>query len=483
MQTCFPARRLRRPSQGPAPQSQISKFTSFLLIGMHILIAGGGLGGLLLAHALVQHEKNQANSGNSKSSISPPAPLTFTVLERDPGSDARAQGLIIGIAQQGVDALVKAGLVDVCRQVFAKEGPSDVFLGSETGACLIRGEGWLRLSLPLENDAGSGKDFRSSLVDRAVLRKALGDALPEGSIRWNSRVTGYQESRENSKIFVTLEDGTQLEGDVLVAADGARSVIRNQLVPQVTPKGLGFWSVAGTVWLSEGDSEATNTIYTESCQSLVRLNGREGASLLLFTSGLSSQSTSTTKFTLWSLSAPLRHFEGCTSPDTPPSVSLERTLDLLRSCFDAPELVDLIAHTSLEKVGPCYEITSISPHDLLTSFPLADKDSLVTILGDAAHKTTTQAGLGATGAFLDALELANELCFSSEPFSPAVLRRYEAKMAKTDSRFVAASVGNTLRIHGEMSWAGRYVVQTIMWTVGCIMSAISSVRRLLWRGQ
>ena len=107
--------------------------------------------------------------------------------------------------------------------------------------------------------------------------------------------------------------------------------------------------------------------------------------------------------------------------------------------------------------------------------------SRVTILGDAAHKTTTHTGMGATAALQDAEHLATLLKSnaSSLKLNPAVLREYEAGMIERAREVVSGATGMTARLHTVHSPVKLAVIEWIMWTVGWVATVVSPIVRLI----
>lgn len=93
---------------------------------------------------------------------------------------------------------------------------------------------------PLDSIAkryGSG----TALVHRADLQAALLSSLGLDHVSLGSAAVGFEEHR--SQVVVELQDGTVRTGDLLVGADGLRSVVRRQLMGDEDPVYLG-----STVW-------------------------------------------------------------------------------------------------------------------------------------------------------------------------------------------------------------------------------------------
>ena len=78
-------------------------------------------------------------------------------------------------------------------------------------------------------------------INRAELLPALAEELPEGMIRMGRRCTGFEQ--DDSGVVVRFEDGAEERGDVLIGADGVRSVIRTQLHGEMPPRYAGY-----TIW-------------------------------------------------------------------------------------------------------------------------------------------------------------------------------------------------------------------------------------------
>jgi len=65
--------------------------------------------------------------------------------------------------------------------------------------------------------------------------------MPEGTYRLGQHVTGYED--RGGSVTAILADGSRMEADMLVGADGFRSAIRAQMMPEIVPEYSGY-----TVW-------------------------------------------------------------------------------------------------------------------------------------------------------------------------------------------------------------------------------------------
>ncbi|MYQ41286.1 2-polyprenyl-6-methoxyphenol hydroxylase [Streptomyces sp. LamerLS-316] len=163
-----------------------------------VTIVGAGLSGLVLARVLHVHGIESA------------------VFDLDADRQARTQGGMLDIHEEtGQAALRAAGLYEEFR--------AGVHPGGEALRVLDK-----RADVLLEQkDDGTGGRPE---IDRGDLRDLLLDALPEGTVRWGSKVTGAVPL-DGGRHGVTLADGTTFTTGLLVGADGAWSRIRPLLSP------------------------------------------------------------------------------------------------------------------------------------------------------------------------------------------------------------------------------------------------------------
>jgi 2-polyprenyl-6-methoxyphenol hydroxylase-like FAD-dependent oxidoreductase len=166
-----------------------------------IAIIGAGLGGLTLARIL------HVNG------------IEAAVYELDESPTARTQGGMLDIHEEsGQQALRAAGLYDDFLKL--------ILPGAESMKIYDQ-HAVLRMS---EDHEGTGRPE----VHRRDLRYLLLGSLPDGVIRWGSKVVEISDDRE-----VRVADGSTFTADLLVGADGAWSKVR-PLVSDATPAYLGL---------------------------------------------------------------------------------------------------------------------------------------------------------------------------------------------------------------------------------------------------
>ncbi|MGW7268576.1 FAD-dependent oxidoreductase [Streptomyces sp. NPDC054842] len=158
-----------------------------------IAIIGAGLGGLTAARVL------HVNG------------IEAVVCELEASAAARTQGGMLDIHEEnGQKALRAAGLHDGFRKIIHEGGQEMRLVGPD---------GTVHISA--EDDGTGGRPE----VDRGDLRDLLLDSLPDGTVRWGSKVTGTR-ALGDGRHEVTFADGSSFTTDLLIGADGAWSRVR-----------------------------------------------------------------------------------------------------------------------------------------------------------------------------------------------------------------------------------------------------------------
>src|SRR5207302_11206814 len=70
-------------------------------------------------------------------------------------------------------------------------------------------------------------DATSACIDRADLVRVLADELDDQALCLGYRCTGF--TQDDTGVTVQFANGQEVRGDILIAADGLNSVIRNQI--------------------------------------------------------------------------------------------------------------------------------------------------------------------------------------------------------------------------------------------------------------
>lgn len=189
----------------------------------HVLIIGAGMSGLTLAHQLKQNN------------------ITFEIFERDPDRNARAQGWALSLFGQALSDLeatmpAELGPIDQTSHLLPLDLPAQFVFYDVTRPGMRVG---------VKSDE-TGKIIRA-------YRQKLRDWLLQGlDVQFGKRLVELNESGE--KVTVHFEDGTSATGDILVGAEGTRSVVRKHILKgQDVMKPLALGSIVGEVALSGED--------------------------------------------------------------------------------------------------------------------------------------------------------------------------------------------------------------------------------------
>ncbi|NDZ80682.1 FAD-dependent monooxygenase [Streptomyces sp. SID10853] len=172
-----------------------------------IAIIGAGPGGLTCARILQRHG------------------VTATVHDRDTGPDARNQGGTLDLHEDnGQLALREAGLLDEFFRLSRPEGQEMRKL--DTAGTLL-----------FHHTPEEGDRFKPE-IDRGQLRGLLLDSLQPGTVRWGHTLRAVTGPAEGPR-QLHFTDGTTVEADLVIGADGAWSTVRRVLSP-ATPQYTGI---------------------------------------------------------------------------------------------------------------------------------------------------------------------------------------------------------------------------------------------------
>lgn len=179
-----------RPAPGPAP--------------WRIAVAGGGLAGLALALAL-----KQALGAALEITLCDPA------LARDPAGDRRAYAIAAG-ARRMLQALGVWGEVAAGAQPML-----DMAITDSRVADPVR-----PVFLTFDGEVAPGEPF-AHMVESGALAAALLAACRRAGVGLRATAVGGF-AREDGALAIALADGAALAAHLLVAADGARSRLREE---------------------------------------------------------------------------------------------------------------------------------------------------------------------------------------------------------------------------------------------------------------
>ncbi|MBM3608256.1 MAG: FAD-binding protein, partial [Alphaproteobacteria bacterium] len=180
---------------------------------MRAAIVGGGIGGLAAANSLLQRG------------------LDVTVYEQ--AAELGEVGAGIFVYPNSLRQLERMGFRDTLKAVGAPVGEGSQYMrkdGSFVGPILTT------------DSAGWNGMYG---MHRADILNALAAALPAGAVRCGYRCTGFSQTDDSATL--TFENGERAEADVVIAADGIRSVLQPYAVEPSPPEYSGFRAYRGLV--------------------------------------------------------------------------------------------------------------------------------------------------------------------------------------------------------------------------------------------
>jgi salicylate hydroxylase len=391
----------------------------------HVIVIGGGIGGLTLAQGLIK------------------AGISVAVYERDRTPADRVQGYRVHINPTGSHALhacLPAHLFEAFDRSCGRPGRAIRFLTERMGVLLSVGG-----DLMDQRDA-IGK-HRS--VSRISLRQVLLSGL-DGIVHFGRTFTRYEE--RDQQIIAHFEDGTTAVGDVLVAADGGGSRVRRQLLPHAERIDTGVIGIAGKVFLDQGNRDR---IAPELLDGLALVSAKGGYSFFVALQEVDGVATDAMtadgfgrdggsaagghldnrrSYLMWALGAQ-RHKLGLNGG------AEELQGEPLRAvALCAMAAWDERFKTLVRLADP----STINAIAMRTSRPVAPWPTRrVTLIGDAIHSMTPYRGIGANIALKDAVLLRDALVEADRGERPLIdaMQAYEAGMI--DYGFKA--VQNSLR--------------------------------------
>ena len=184
-----------------------------------VIVAGAGIGGLAAALALIRRG--------------------FRVSVMEQARELAEIGAGVQISANGAHALFSLGLEPALEKVWCEPAGKEIRLWNT-------GETWKLFDLGAESVVRYGAPY--FMIHRADLHQTLIDvvrAIAPDAIHLDSRVAGFDDN--GNHVTLQLADGTRVEGDALIGADGVHSRIRNILTGDDKPEFTGCMAWRGLV--------------------------------------------------------------------------------------------------------------------------------------------------------------------------------------------------------------------------------------------
>jgi salicylate hydroxylase len=292
----------------------------------------------------------------------------------------REVGAGIGLRPSTMDRFRQWGIFDA---IAAVSSPSDFFeILTATGD-------------PIAKDSWPGMDdyegtTHTHLIHRGDFIDALVGVLPEGMVRLGHKLETVEDRGERS--VLAFANGATVEADLVIGADGIRSVVRAQLFGDQQPVFSG--ERAYRVVISADD--AYGTVVDDNLRMYIGRGTKVYLLPLRHRNGLSFDITALDPDSTWS-----------------PEVTKDQLLATVEG-FDE-RIVAIARDLDMDAVN-VRAVYDIDPVDTWHT------DS-VALLGDAAHAMLHHQGQGANSAILDAGALVDALHDSDSV--PAALAAYQ----------------------------------------------------------
>lgn len=380
---------------------------------MKVLIAGGGIGGLTTALCCLHHGHD------------------VTVFEQAPAFDEVGAG--IQLPPNAMKVFEALGVDSVMAEKAFEPEAIEARMG-ETGRTLF--------TIPLAEQSIAMWGSPYLHIHRADYIAALRDALLNRAlyaVAVNAKVTAYTQDREG--VTVTLENGRQFSGDVLIGADGIKSSIRDIMLGPDDPVFTG-----NMAWRAVVPIEALGAHLPNPTACVWMGKGRHAVTYRL-------------------RKGQLANFVGVVERDDwAEESSTEENWTEQGRRKDA--MKDFAGwHPVITKL-----IENV-PESALYRWALFDRkplprwtDGRVALLGDAAHPMLPFLAQGAAMAVEDAWIIAHELSQSGQTVSTS-LNAYQARRFDRTSRAQAGSRANMKTFH-QRTKTGQIKTYGSMWLGG-----------------
>ena len=338
------------------------------------LVIGGGIGGLTTARALAQQG------------------IDAQVFEKAPTLEKIQVGGAIHVWHNGMRGLQKLGLAEGVEALGGRASAVETAeMRNWKGRLLTR---WS----PLDTEEEVGAPTVG--VTRPELHQVLARGLDDGVLQLGRECTGFEQNAEG--VTARFADGAEESGDVLIGADGLRSVVRRGLLGE---EELRFARYSSWQSVAEYRDELTP-------EGLFRVIWGPGA-----------------RFLYYRLDSERLYWEGIFATERggkdPEGGRKQAVLQRFGS-WAAP-VGSIIEATRQEDIGRS---------DVYDRPPTKKwGEGRVTLLGDAAHPMTNAAGQGANQTIEDAVVLGDRLGRATD--LEAGLREYERERIDRSAKIVA----------------------------------------------
>lgn len=401
----------------------------------HILIIGGGISGLCLAHGLRKHG------------------ISFHIYEKDSTNDYRAQGYRIRIAGVGTEALQYL-LNDETMALFELTC-AEMKLGPMSAVDAITGEDIKEAGLggpPGPRPAAGPPNFehraKPHTVDRSVFRQVLLQGL-EDHISYGHAFANYE--LEDDGITAAFTNGKVALGSLLVAADGARSAVKRKYLPNHGVVDTGGRMIYGKTQLTP---DVTSVLHPSLMKGMSAIKDFQKLSPLtviaepvVFPNHDEMEKAGVmppVPYLYWVAAARAEVFGW--QDGAKPNMSLEEAeklaLDISKYWHPSTRVITERQTHGQTSVLPVYSTTpEIKPWQ---------PNAHITLVGDAIGLMSPAGGQGANTALRDVRTLCQLLV--EDGLSKETVSKYETQMRDYTRQAIEQSFMGSARIFGGKPW-------------------------------
>ncbi len=379
----------------------------------HVAIIGAGIAGVALAVACLHRG------------------IPFTLYERDSSFDARAQGYGLTL-QQASNAIKGLGLFSLKEASHSTRHVVHTTEGKEITEWGMR----------THSNIKKFPKRKNIHIPRQALRLALLEELGgHDAVQWGHRLVSFQQDEDKSVelSFHVRGEMKNAKADLVVGADGIRSVVRSLLIGEdITPlRYLGYVVILGICPL-----EALNGVESsllDSATVFQTVNGHERIYVMPYS--LHS--------VMWQFSFPLPEEEAKALSAQGAQALKEEACRRAKWHKPIPQILSATLPAQISGY-PVYDRELLKPE-------LLEKAGAVTLIGDAAHPMSPFKGQGANQALLDALALARDISVACTAFSQwretgvrkIILTEFEEKMLARSASKVKDSAEAVKLLHSK----------------------------------
>lgn len=380
----------------------------------NVAIIGGGIGGVALAVACLHRG------------------IPFTLYERDNDFNARSQGYGLTL-QQASKAIEGLGIFSLEKGVISTRHVVHTTDGKVIGEWGFRNR--------KQSDTETSSKRKNIHIARQSLRLALLEQLGgHDKVHWNHQLVGFKKNNGIELNFLVNGKTKNVKADLLVGADGIRSIVRQLLIGnEISPlRYLGCIVILGICSLEA--LKGIESPLLDSKTVFQTANGNERIYIMPYDSDS----------VMWQLSFQMTEKEAKELSAKGTKALKEEACK--RTMWHNP-IPQILAATMEDKISgyPVYD------RALLQS-KLLEKAKQITLIGDAAHPMSPFKGQGANQALLDSLSLARGITKGCRPLSEwkkdglreCVLAEFELEMLQRSAAKVKDSAEAAQFLHTEI---------------------------------